>query len=473
MEIVVIDQGPELFWYVNNAMVNEQVHLKHIKTKQSALDHIFKELPEIVIINGDEPELNVNELISKIRNHAFLRNIQFVVSTGNSSADFRKDLMMSGAGYILFRNKNGYTIPPTFFRNILKWFLSVRSSDANSFQDQGVEVKVEGTGLTFGRLSSIFYDGTCLIENNLDLSVGDKLEIDNAIFEELGMKHCHLKVVKKDYIGRYYQYAHSYLCQIEFEDPTKHLAVLHQWIDNNYQINKNKGIKVVYFESHPDYREELRQKIKADAKYCARGYKNLDDILYVLDYQKPDFILVNRSLMEADIQNFTKIKDYLKKSHCFLITYNENHLAKEEIEKIKTDHPYALHSNGLVDLSTLNAMVEKVISGKATELKNIVFGKHSSYSRVNIHLKTEIIELGEYSISFKCNLKADRFMALSLNSSFFSRIKLAKNQLFRVYDIKSGSTPIQKAIFVCQNNTEKELIKETIKRIKEEGFDSI
>lgn len=471
MEIVIIDHGPELFWYVSNAMVNEPVHLKHIKTKQAALDHIFKELPEIVIVNGDDTDFDVTELISKIRNHAFLRNIQFIVSTGNSSLDFRRNLMMSGAGYILFRNKNGYTTPVQYFKNILRWFLNARASDANSFQDKGIEVKVEANGVTFGRLNTIYYDGTCLIENNLDLNPGDRFEVDTAIFEELGLKDVNFRVLKKDHVGRYYQYAHSYLCQIEFADPTKHLSSFQLWLDHNYKISKNKNIKVVYFETLPHYREELRQTMKSDTKYCSRGYKNLNDITYVLEYQRPDFILVNRTLMESDIQNFSKIKDYLKKNNCYLVTYCENQISKEDLDKIKSEHPYGLHSNGLVELTTLNTMVEKVIAGKPVEQKNIVLGKHSPYSRINIQLKAEILELGEFSISFRSNLKSDRFLALSLNSFFFNKIQLGKNQLFRVYDIKAGSAPIHRAIFICQNNTERELVKEAIKKIKELGFE--
>lgn len=471
MEIVIIDQGPELFWYVSNAMVNEPVHLKHIKTKQAALEHIFRELPEIVVINGDDEDSNVTELISKIRNHAFLRNIQFVVSTGSSSLDFRRNLMLSGAGYILFRSKNGYTTPTNYFKNILRWFLNVRASDANTFQDKGVEVKVDATGLTFGRLNSIYFDGTCLIESNLDLNPGNQLEIDNAIFEELGFKHAHLKVLKKNHVGRYYQYAHSYLCQIEFTDSSKHLPVFQSWLENNHQITKNKNIKVVYFETSANYREELRQKMKSDAKYCARGYKNLNDISYVLDYQRPNFILVNRTLMESDNQSFSKIKDYLKKQNAYLITYNDKQIPKEDLDKIKAEHPYALHSNGFVDMNTLNTMVEKVIAGKVAEQKSIVLGKHSPYSRINVHLKIEIIELGEFSIAFRSNLKADRFMALSLNSSFFSKIQLSKNQLYRVYDVKSGNDPVHRAIFVCQNTSERELVKDSMAKIKELGFE--
>ncbi len=471
MEIVVIDQGPELFWFVSNAMVNEDVHLKHIKTKQAAIEHVFKDLPDIVIINGDDEDFNITELIAKFRNHAFLRNIQFIVSTGNSSLEFRRNLMLSGAGYILFKSKNGYTIPTLFFRNVLKWFLNIRGSDSNSFQDKGVEIKVEASGLTFGRLNSIFQDGTCLIENNLDLNNGEILEIENSIFDELAFKDIKFKIIKKNHTGRYYQYAHSYLCKIELTDDSIQMPILQSWIENNSQITKNKNIKVVYFENQSEYREEIRKTIKIDAKYCARGYKNLNDINFVLDYQKPDFILVNRSFITSDGQNFLKLKDYLKKHNCFIITYNTEASSKNELDKLKVEYPYALHANGVVELSTLNTMIDKVIAGKPKDIKNIVFGKHSPYSRINFPMKVEVSELGEFGITFKSNLKSDRFLALSLNSLFFNKIQLGKNQLFRVYDIKTGAIPLQRAIFVCQNNKERELVKEAMKKIKELGFD--
>lgn len=471
MEIVIIDQGPELFWYVSNAMVNDTVHLKHVKTKTAALEHVFKELPEVVIINGDDEDYNITEFISKIRNHAFLRNIQFIVSTSNSSLEFRRNLMMCGAGYILFRNRNGITTPQPFFRNILRWFLNVRSSDSTSFQDKTTEVNFEASGVTFGRLNCVYEDGTCLIENNLDLNIGSSINVDNSIFDELGLKNTVLKIIKKNHTGRYYQYAQSYLCKIEFQDPTVQLPIFQSWIENNEQIAKNKNIKVVYFESQPEYREDLRKTIKADAAYCARGYKNLKDILYVLDYQKPDFILVNRSFMDNDLQNFSKLKEYHKKNNCYVITYSDQSVTKEALDKIKAEHTYALHSNGLVDLVTLNTMIDKVIAGKPNVQKNIVFGKHSAYSRINIHLKINVTELGESSIVYKADLKSDRFMALSLSAIFFNKIQLGKNQLFRVYDIKSGNEPVHKAIFACQNNSERELIKDAINKIKELGFE--
>lgn len=472
MEIVVIDQGPELFWYINNALTGEDVQMKHLKSKQLAFDHIFNELPDIIVINGDDPELTVLEMISKIRNHAFLRNIQFIVSTGNSSLEFRKSLMIAGAGFILYRNKYGFSLPITFLKNVLDWFMDIKSSDHTTFPNDQLPVQFNADLQTFGRMCAVYEDATCLIECNLDLKNLDSLEIENNIFEEIGLKKPTLTVLEKDPIGRYYQYAHSYRCKINFADPVHHEATWREWINQNNKLTKAKNIKVVYFENHPGYRETLRQTIKADSKYCARGYKNLDNILDVLEYQKPHMVLINRNLIELDQASFLKIKDYFKKHNIFVFTYSEQNSQKEELEEYKKNYPFALHSSGLIELSTLESMVAKIIEKNKDERKQIVFGKHSAYSRLNIHLNAEVSELGLETMTLKTNLKLARFAAISMSSNIFSKMQLGKNQFLRVYDAKATDSKVHKALFIAQNNSEKDLLETALTKIKENGFEN-
>ena len=231
-----------------------------------------------------------------------------------------------------------------------------------------MEIKQEAEALSFGRLGAIYDNGQCLIETNLDLSIGNNVDISSSLFEELGIKKPVLKILNKNHVGRYYQYTHSYLCKVIFEDESQHLSTYQQWIKENIKITKSKSIKVVFFENHPHFRENLRLKIKNDSKYCARGYKNLLDIQDVLDYQLPRFILDNRELVDQDPGSFIKIRDFLKRHQAFVITYNESGKENEEkIEKYKKDFSFALHAPGTLELTTLESMVQKFIDSQPTE----------------------------------------------------------------------------------------------------------
>ena len=127
MGITVIDQGPELYWFVSGALREIQeagsLHLKHIQSVLVAEEHILQELPSIVIINGDDKSLLPEQLIARIRNHVFARNTLFIVFTADTSVEFKKSLLIAGAGQILYRGR-GFSPSPKFFANLIKWFLT-------------------------------------------------------------------------------------------------------------------------------------------------------------------------------------------------------------------------------------------------------------------------------------------------------------------------------------------------------------
>ena len=118
MRITVIDQGPELYWFVSNALLQDEIPLKHLQGIEAGEKNILQELPEIVILNGDDKSLLPEQFINKMRNHVFARNTLFIVFTADMSAEFKKDLLVAGAGQILYRCR-GFSPSPKFFASLV------------------------------------------------------------------------------------------------------------------------------------------------------------------------------------------------------------------------------------------------------------------------------------------------------------------------------------------------------------------
>jgi DNA-binding NtrC family response regulator len=105
MDILVIDQGPELFWFVSLAMSRYELQLRHVQNIQSAQQCIQLESPKVVVMSGDDSTLAIEHFIPKIRNDIFAMNTLFIVITANASLDYKKLLLKAGASQILYRNK--------------------------------------------------------------------------------------------------------------------------------------------------------------------------------------------------------------------------------------------------------------------------------------------------------------------------------------------------------------------------------
>ncbi|MGZ3806656.1 MAG: hypothetical protein ACXVCE_01120, partial [Bacteriovorax sp.] len=266
MGITVIDQGPELFWFVSNALLHGEFPLKHIPNIESAELSILQELPEIVIINGDDKSLHPEQFINRMRNHVFARNTLFVVLTADTSIEFKKSLLIAGAGQIFYRGR-GFGPSPKFFASLIKWFLNSKNPDAQIFDYKPVPFPTDAEFTSYGRIGWIS-STHCMIESNIDPSPGQCIEFKNPLFEELDIKNLKLECVEKNQVGRYYQYANSLLCKIQSKEPIKDSKKLSAWIANNQDISKHKPIKVVYFESNAAYRDEIKKMVKSDRRYC-------------------------------------------------------------------------------------------------------------------------------------------------------------------------------------------------------------
>ena len=92
MSLIVIDISPELYWFVSSALLTEEIPLKHFQTAAAGEQYILQELPEIVILNGDDKTIEPDKFINRMRNHVFARNTLFIVVTSDMSLSFKKAL---------------------------------------------------------------------------------------------------------------------------------------------------------------------------------------------------------------------------------------------------------------------------------------------------------------------------------------------------------------------------------------------
>lgn len=475
MGIAVIDQGPELFWFVSNALLQDELPLKHIQTVQTAEKFILQELPEIVIVNGDDKTLLPEQFINKMRNHVFARETLFIVITADTSADFKKSLLLAGAGQVLYRGR-GFSPSPKFFSSLIKWFLNNKNPDPQIFDYKPVPFQADAEFTSYGRIGWISMSH-CMIETNIDLSPGQSIKIENTLFDELEIKNVKLECVEKNKVGRYYQYANSILCKILSKDRPTDSKRMKAWITDNQKISKDKPIKVVYFENEPEYREEIRQMIKFDRRYCARGYSDINNMADILNYQLPQLVLINRALIQKDKTKFEAMKAFIKNNFCYCVTYASSDIF--DIEEFKKNYEFAMHSPTPIDVTLLESMISKLElklpDHLKTDNKKIYFNKHSAYSRLSFEAPCKLTELARSGIGVELPFAVTNFCSCEISCNSFSVANMSRSQFFKSFMIKPGGDSSKgryhRMIVVGQNVKDNEFTREAIDLITEFGYE--
>lgn len=472
MNIIVIDQSPELFWFVCNALMEDEVHLKHLQTLDAGEQNIFKELPKIVILNGDDKTLIPDKFISKMRNHVFARNTMFIVFTSDTSDEFKKSLLIAGAAQILYRGK-GYSPSPKFFSNLVKWCLNSATPNPKLFEYRPSKFDAEAEFTSYGRIGWMS-ETHCMVETNLELNPGQSIAFHNSVFDELEIKDLKLECVEKNKVGRYYQYSNSLLCKILTKDPVKDTKKLEAWIQNNIEISKHKPIKLVYFEDDSDYREVIKQMIKTNKHYCARGYDSLLELPEILAYQMPHLVLINRAMIEKDKAKFEKIKDFMKNHFCYCVTYATSEGL--DSEAFKKNFEFAMHMPATIDLPLLESMIKKLEEKLPDDLKSnnkkIYFNKHSIHSRISFHSHAKLNEIAINGGGMLLPYKISNFSACEISCPSFGVATINRTQFFRIFSSQSSAKGIYyQMIFMGQNVKDNKLVKEAIDKIDTVGYD--
>jgi hypothetical protein len=472
MSITVIDQGPELFWFVSNALVQEEISLKHIQSVPVGETTILHELPKIVIINGDDKTLHPVDFINRMRNHVFARNTLFIVVTSDISIEFKKALLVAGAGQILYRGK-GFSPSPKFFVALIKWFLNNKEPDPQTFDYKPVAFPAEAEFTAYGRIGWI--NAThCMIECNINLNPGQMIEIKNSLFDELAMKDVKLECIEKNKVGRYYQYANSILCKIHSKNIAKDSRKLANWIINNHEISKHKPIKVVYFESDATYRDEIKRMIKSDRRYCARGYGTMEDFEEILNYQLPHLILINREMIQKEKAKFELLRNFIKTHFCYCVTYSESEVFS--VEEFRKNYEFAMHAPTHINLPLLESMIakleEKLPEADKTDDKKIYFNKHSNYSRMSLHSHAKLTELALNGAGIILPFTISNFCACEVTSNAFAAGEMNRGQFFRSFTNKQTANGFyHRLVFMGQNVKDNEQVRAAITTIEQLGFE--
>lgn len=473
MSIAVIDQGAELFWFVSNALLQDELPLKHLNSISAGEKYILQELPKIVVISGDDSSINAEKFIGQIRNHVFARNTLFIVVTADTSPEYKKSLIIAGAGQILYRGK-GYNPSPKFFRNLIKWFLNFKNPDPQLIEYKPVQFEIEGEFSTFGRIGWMS-SAQCYIEVNLDLEPGQVIELRNPLFDELDIKDAKITIVEKNKIGRYYQYSNGYLCKIETKHTERDKKKLLAWVESNQDISKYKPVKVLYYEQDVVNREHIKSMIKLDKRYCARGFADLENFLDELNYQLPHLILIDRQMIVDNKTKFEPLKKFMQSHFCYCVTYDNEGVT--DIEEFKKNFDFAMHLPNHLESELLESMIEKLdaklMSQGKDDSKNKVFlNKHSPYSRMSLHGHCKMTELAISGVGIQLPFAMTSYCAFEITSQGFTHMGMNRMQYFRSFINKKMTNYVyHQCIFMGQTISDNELIKTTVEKIKLSSFE--
>ena len=472
MTIAVIDQGTELYWFVRKSLASEEFSLKHLLTPHTAEEYISNELPALIILNGDDSLIDCIKLITKIRNHVFGRNTFFIVVTSDPSLELKKSLLIAGASEIFYKEKG--VIPSSdFFKSIVKWLLSFKTNNSQKLEFKPVDFLFKGQFTTFGRIGWIS-KSECYLENSLELEIGQIFEIQNLLFDQLEIKNAKITILGKNTSGRYYQYSNGYHCRIDTLRKTEDSQNLSAWIKNNQKLSKYKPIKLLYYEPNSEMRDSIKQMIKLDQRYCARGFSSFDEIQQELNYHMPHFLLIDRQLISHDRSKFEQVGEYLKNHFCYCVTYDNSGMSN--IEEFKQDFNFAMHLPKFIDNELLESMVkkleEKLFKDRPDDSKEkIFFNKYSDYSRVSLSSECQIIELAKLGIGFQAPFEVSPFCAFEIIAQGFTHLSLNRKQYFRNCVSKRIPAGVySQCVFFGQTISEQKIINVTIQKIEADGF---
>jgi hypothetical protein len=473
MSIIVVDQGAELFWFVSNALLQDDIPMKHVKTIPMSEELILKELPALVVLNGDDKSLHPDAFIAKMRNHVFARQTMFIVVTSDTTSEYKKALIIAGASQILYRGHH-QTPSPKFFRAMVKWFLDVKNPDPQLIDFKTVDFPEHAEFTTFGRVGWITTK-KCLLEVNVDLLPGQTIDFHCPLFDELNIKNAKVTVVEKNKVGRYYQYANSLECNLVFSDQFKDVKKLEAWIANNQDVSKPKLVKLLYFEPDADEREKIKKMIKVEKKYCARGFSNLDHFIEDLEFQLPQLVVVNRKLIQQSKAKFEPLAKFLKSHFCYCVTYDPENVT--QIDSFKKSYEFALHWQTAIDGSLLDSMVSKLEakmkpSDDTLEQPKVYFNKYSPYSKISLSSPCSISQIALSGAMIELPFQLSPYCAFEVASSGFSFIDLHRVQYLRnLVSKKTQSSYIHQSILIGQTFADNEVIKKVIQDISENGYE--
>lgn len=475
MGITVIDISPEFYWFASNALLQIEIPLKHLQSIVAGEESILDDLPKIVILNGDDKSISADIFIDKMRNHVFARNIIFMVVTSDTSLEFKKSLLIAGAAQIVYQARNS-TPSPKFFASLVKWFLDCKNPDPLIFDYKPSLFPTEAEFTTYGRIGWLS-STHCMIECNVELSPGQTIDLSYSLFNELEMKNVKAVCVEKNKVGRYYQYANSLLCKITTKDSTKDQKKLDAWIQDNRQISRHKPVKIIYFENDIDERNNIKEMIKFDKRYCARGYTDLTNLADILDHDLPHLVLINRALIQKDKALFEVMKNFAKTNFCYCLTYAHDELL--DIEEFKKNYPYAMHFPTTIDLSLLESMIEKVENklpeNLRTDDKKVYFSKHSAYSRLSLQAPCKLTELAINGVGIELPFNINNYCACEVVSNAFATAKMARAQFFRSFMSKASNVSSRgtyhRLIFIGQSIKDSNNVKETTELLNKFGYD--
>lgn len=476
MSILVFDKNPELFWYVSGVLRETNIALKHLTSVDDGEEAILRDLPKLVILNAGSELDSVSEIIFKMRNHVFARDTIFIVFTTAVDPQLRRSYLVAGSGYIVHHAKGSFP-QPAFFLTVIKWLLNYKKSNEEFFEFTPTEFPAEVDWTGFGRVGWVS-ENYILLEANLALEPGEIIDIKSSIFEDIGLRKMSVECIEKNTIGRYYQYANTLLCKINFENSLTDKANLMSWLKANKQLSKSKSIKVLFFESDPKYRETIRQMIKLDKQYCARGYSSLENFAAVLDYQLPELILVDRVLIEEEPEEFEAIRKFLANHACYCVTYDAT--KKVSMKNYKKKYEFALHTKDPVNLPLLEEMIRLLGKKKNatheiydSELK-LYCSKTSAYSRFTFHTKCQLTEMSENCVGIVFPYQMSKFCGFELSSKTFAVADLTQSQFFRVLFSKKATTRFSgiyhRCIFLGHSKKETDSIKKHLKLILDMSF---
>ena len=472
MSITIVDQSPELFWFIRGLLQDGEVPIRHIKTAPVAKLNILQEFPNIVIINADDKAIGCEEFIKDVKGNIFFGDTKFIVVTGDSSIETTKNLLLAGASQILYRTKTDGLLPE-YCEKLIKWFLEIADPSPKIFDSKLVTFETEAELTSYGRMNWLS-PTHCLIESDIDLRIGYVINVKNLLFEELEIKNVKLKYIEKNKIGRNYNLSFSYLCKIDCDEPVKAQKKIQSWIKQNYNFSKYKSVKILFCEDDFELQENLQKLIENGERYVARGTKDLEKLKELLEHELPQLIFIKRELIQKQKDHFENVRGYLRNHFGYCITYSDTGIA--DIEEFKKTYDFGMHIPKLVDSQFLESMVRMLEKKLPADLlqddTKFYINKKSIYSRFSLHDTCKITGIDTMGIAVELPFEIHNFGMCEIAAHSFFMTDMSRNQYLRIFNFKKvNEIKRYRMIFLGQTSKTKKTLTDNLFSIEKVGYD--
>lgn len=402
-----------------------------VKSGEAALAQIRKSLPQLMVLDLAISDIEPFRLILRLKNNPVTRGVPLVVCSRVFDNEMILRAISEGVNHFA-----AFPFDPPTFRDRIEMILSGKNERQVKRQYREVAYQEPVSARAFGRLSYVD-EKSLRIESNVKLNAGDEITLSSPIYDEIGCGYVVHKVKHTftDDLYYFYQEAAVLEPQLKAEEKTRFV----RWLKENRVRNVPKKTKILFVQPESEAIERILQDLSKDP-VSVRVVPTMREAAEQVRFMRPRIIVVDlRRLQKEDMAPAAILcKNYVAKQTCQVVACALSDRAQNPFSSLGREKLFALYHEN-VDAMLVPALRGMLPSASTahTEASRIYFSKSDACSTIGIHMKGEILKIGEEGVEVELENFLYSGTNLQLSLKLFTKAGL-RNPFVRVIDGKKG-----------------------------------